>query len=157
MTTANLNSQQVHSSIDRFFAASAQTQLVVLNYVAQKIHRASNTATPSAFFSQTVQIVIKQLQQLPREDRHSALEEILHGVPTRLTEAYGGLDTNMKMAFWYRLANSRRDEALLSPSALTGWNQEQHILLSDLETRDSNELVSFLRQAVAESQAVEIV
>jgi hypothetical protein len=45
----------------------------------------------------------------------------------------------------------------LSPSALTGWNQEQHMLLSDLETRDSNELVSFLRQAVAESQAVEIV
>jgi len=155
MKTANLNSRQVNSSIDRFFAASAQTQLVALNYVAQKIHRASNTATPSAFFSQTVQIVIKQLQQLPREDRHLALEEILHGVPTRLSEAYGGLDTNMKMAFWYRLANSCRDEALL-PNALTGWNQDQHLLLADLETRDSNELVTFLRQAVTESQAVAI-
>ena len=158
MTTANLNSpqtQQIDFS-DRFFAASAQTQLVVLNYLSQKSHRAANPATPSAFFSQKVQLVIRQLQQLSREDRCAALEEILHGVPTRLAEAYSDLDSNMRMAFWYRLANSRRDESLLAPTTLTGWNQEQHILLSDLETRDSNELVTFLRQAVEVHQSVAI-
>ncbi|RZM74863.1 orange carotenoid protein N-terminal domain-containing protein [Leptolyngbya iicbica] len=156
MKTINLTSHQIDNSIDRFFAASAHTQLVILNYLAQKIHRASNTATPSAFFSQKVQIMIQQLHQLPREDRHLALEEILHGVPTRLTEAYSDLDTNMRMAFWYRLANSRRDESLLSPKALTAWNQEQHMLLSDLETRDSNELVTFLRQAVTDREVMAI-
>jgi hypothetical protein len=155
MTTANLNST-VDRSVDQFFSASAQTQLVVLNYLAQKIHRASNSAALGAFFSQKVQNVIKQLQQLPREDRYSALEEILHGGPTRLTEAYGELDTNMRMAFWYRLANSRRGESVLSPGSLTSWSQEQHNLLSELETRDSNELVTFLRQAVSHDQSAAI-
>ncbi len=156
MTTAKFKNSPIESSVDRFFSANAQTRLVVLNYLVQRLHRASNTATPSAFFSQKVQTVIKQLQQLPREDRSSALEEILHGVPTRLTEVYGDLDTNMRMAFWYRLGNSRRDESLLSSSELAGWNQEQHTLLSDLEARDSNELVTFLRQAVTERQPVAI-
>ncbi|MEM1280431.1 MAG: orange carotenoid protein N-terminal domain-containing protein [Cyanobacteria bacterium P01_D01_bin.6] len=155
MTTANLNSQ-IDRSIDRFFNASAQTRLVILHYLAQRIHRASNSATPSAFFSQRVQTVIKQLQQLPREDRHSALEEILYGMPTRLAEAYGELDTNMRMAFWYRLANSRRNDSLLAHGALTSWNQEQHLLLADLETRDSNELITFLRDAVADEQPAAI-
>lgn len=148
MTTANLNSP-TYSSVDNFFRASAPTQVVVLHYLAQRIHRASNSAKPSAFFSQKVQIVIKQLQQLPRADRHHALEEILHGVPTRLSEAYGELDTNMRMAFWYRLANSSREDSLLAYNSLSGWNQEQHLLLSDLEARDSNELITFLRDAVA--------
>jgi len=127
-----------------------------LHYLAQKIHRASNTATPSAFFSQKVQTVIKQLQQLPRAGRHQALEEILHGTPTRLAEAYGELDTNMRMAFWYRLANSHRGEALLANQALTRWSQEQHLLLSDLETRDCNELITFLREAVTDRSVAAI-
>lgn len=155
MTTANLNSQ-IERPIDRFSQASAQTQLVILHYLAQRIYRASNAATPSALFSQRVQTVIKQLQQLPREDRCSALEEILHGMPTRLTEAYEELDTNMKMAFWYRLANSRRDDSLLAHGALTSWSPEQHGLLADLETRDSNELITFLRDALATEQSAAI-
>ncbi|MEM6715576.1 MAG: orange carotenoid protein N-terminal domain-containing protein, partial [Cyanobacteria bacterium P01_C01_bin.147] len=87
---------------------------------------------------------------------HSALEEILYGMPTRLAEAYGELDTNMRMAFWYRLANSRRNDSLLAHGALTSWNQEQHLLLADLETRDSNELITFLRDAVADEQPAAI-
>jgi len=155
MTTLNLHPQLNHT-INQFLDASAETQLVILHYLAQKIHRASNTATPSAFFSQTVQIVIKQLQQLPRAERHQALEEILHGTPTRLAEAYDELDTNMRMAFWYRLAKSRREEALLANHALTRWSPEQHWLLSDLETRDCNELITFLREVVTDRTVVAI-
>lgn len=147
MTTLNLNSQ-LHYSINQFSRASAQTQIVILHYLAQRIHRASNAATPSAFFSQKVHTVLKQLQQLPRVERRQALEEILHGTPTRLTEAYGELDANMRMAFWYRLANSHREEMLLAHQPLSHWNQEQHSLLSDLESRDCNELIAFLREAV---------
>jgi hypothetical protein len=155
MTTLNLN-PQLHHAIDQFSRASAQTQLVILHYLAQKIHRASHSATPSAFFSQKVHTVLKQLQQLPRAERHYALEEILHGSPTRLAEAYSELDTNMRMAFWYRLANGHREEMLLAHQPLSHWSQEQHLLLSDLETRDCNELITFLREAVAAKQIVAI-
>jgi len=148
MTTLAFKSQ-LHRSIEQFSQAGAQTKLVILHYLAQKLYRASDSATPSAFFSQKVQTVLKQLQQLPRADRHEALEEILHGIPTRLTEAYGELDTNMRMAFWYRLANNHRGDALLANQPLPSWNQEQHSLLSALEACDCNELITFLRAAVA--------
>ena len=149
MSTAHLTADS-ESITTKFFAASAQTQLVVLHYLAQKIHRTAQSATPSAFFSQKVQGVLKQIQQLPKEERHEALEEILHGVPTRLTEAYADLDDNMRMAFWYRLANSRRGDALLANNSVTAWNQEQHVLLTDLDRRESNELLHFMREAVAD-------
>ena len=148
MTTANLTSAHESASA-QFSKASAQTQIVVLHYLAQKIRRASKSATPGAFFSQKVQTVLKQIQQMPKGDRHEALQEILRGSPTRLTEVYGELDTNMRMAFWYRLANAQPDEVLLCQSALDTWSKEQHALLVDLSNRESNELVSFLREAVA--------
>ncbi|MEM1310868.1 MAG: orange carotenoid protein N-terminal domain-containing protein [Cyanobacteria bacterium P01_C01_bin.70] len=155
MTTLNL-APELNTSVNQFVKAGAHTQLVILNYLAQKIHRASNTATPSAFFSQRVHTVLKQLQQLPRGERYQALEDILQEVPTRLTEAYEELDTNMRMAFWYRLANSSQGEALLARTQLSAWNQEQHWLLSDLDARDSNELITFLRRAVENENAAAI-
>jgi len=148
MTTANLTSN-LDSTVARFHRASADVQLVILHCLAKKLHQASTKTTPSAYFSQKVQAVIKQLQQLPRPERHHALEEILTGVPTRLTEAYEELDTNMRMAFWYRLANGRRDESLLPGSSLQS-TSDPGDLLAELESRDSNELVSFLRDAVSE-------
>lgn len=147
MSSVNLTSN-LDGTVNRFFQANAQTRLVALYYVSQKIHRASKTATPGAFFSQKVQSVLKQIQQLPREERHEALEEILNRTPTRFTDAYAELDHNMRMAFWYRLANHRQRDALLSHTYVSTWNQEQHLLLADLETRDSNELMNFLRAAV---------
>jgi ABC-type transporter Mla subunit MlaD len=147
MAAVNLASN-LETTATQFHQASAQTQLVILYYIAKRIHQTSQMATPSAFFSQKVQEVLKQIQQLPKGDRHEALEEILHGVPTRLTEAYEGLDANMRMAFWYRLANSRRGDALLPSSYYLRNSQEQETLLSDLDSRDSNELVTFMRAAV---------
>jgi len=147
MAAVNLASN-LGTTANQFHQASAQTKLVILHYIAKRIHQTSQMATPSAFFSQKVQEVLQQIQQLPKGDRHEALEEILHGVPTRLTEAYEGLDANMRMAFWYRLANSRRGDVLLPSSYYLRNSQEQETLLSDLDSRDSNELVTFMRAAV---------
>lgn len=146
-TTVTSNIESIGA---RFQQASASTKLVVLHYLAKQVYQASKTATPGAFFSQQVQGVLKQVQQLPREERQGALEEILTDVPTRLTEAYEALDTNMKMAFWYRLFNVRRGAALLPKSHLNVTTSEQENLIAGLNSRDSNELVSFLREAVSD-------
>ena len=134
----------------QFKRANAHTRLVVLHYLAKQLHKASKTAKPGAFFSQKVQGVIKQVQQLPREERQEALQEVLTGAPTRLTEVYEELDTNMRMAFWYRLANGRRGDILIPKTISHEVGDNQETLLSDLASRDSNELVSFLREAVTD-------
>lgn len=151
MAAANLQTNLenvLESSHFDFHQLEARTKLVVLHYLAQKIHRASKAATPSALFSQKVHNVLKQMQQLSHEERYDALEEILRGSPTRLTEAYDELDTNMRMAFWYRLVNSRRDGVLSARPYAGALSSEQEMLLSELESRDSNELVTLLREAV---------
>lgn len=147
MITANLTSH-LEDTITRFHHSRAQTRLVVLYYLAKKIHATSKKTTPSAFFSQKVHSVLQQIQQIPKEERVEALQEILQGAPTRLVEAYNELDANMRTAFWYRLANDRREGALLPSSLPSSSSYEQEQLLSDLESRDSNELVAFLREAV---------
>lgn len=152
MITANLTSN-FENATARFHQASAQTQLAVLRYLVQKIHKASKTATPSALFSQKVHGVLQQVQQLPKEERLEALAEILKGAPTRLAEVYEGLDTNMRMAFWYRLVNRYQEAVLLPVLHATPLHPEQERLLMDLESRDSNELVAFLRDVLADGPA----
>jgi hypothetical protein len=153
MATVNLvsNLEQV---AHQFHQARAQTQLVVLHDIIQKIHRISKMATPSAFFSQKVQEVLKSLHQVPKGDRQQALEEILHGSPTRLTEAYDQLDTNMRMAFWYRLVNGRHENSWRLATHADANSRELAALLSEIDALDSNELVSLLRLVVAASESV---
>lgn len=153
MATETLTLSPENVSI-QFQQASAQTKLLVLYYLAKQLREASAKTTPSAFFSQKVQGMLKQLQQLPQEERGEALHEILSGVPTRLSEAYEALDTNMKMAFWYRLANGRRGEARLLQPTVDESSFEQEILLKDLANRDSNELVSCLRDIVSGNELI---
>ncbi len=147
MTAANLEFNLDQATI-QFRQARADTQLMVLYSLVQRLHRVSRTATPTAFFSQKVQAVLKQLQQLPRPERHQALEEILMGVPTRLTEAYEDLDINMRMAFWYRLVNGEQGDTMLPQPQSPAMAEERRQLLAALEQRDSNELVALLREAV---------
>ncbi len=138
----------VEKSALLFQQATPPERIAILHFLAKKIHQASKTARPGAFFSQKVHAVLGQFRQLPREDRYAALQEILAGEPTRLSEAYASLDTNMRMAFWYQLVNDPKGNGL-SPMA-SGQTIEMldRSLLADLEHRDSNELVSFLREAV---------
>ena len=151
MATVNLL-PDLATTTAQFHQAAASTQLAVLYYLARKIHQTSTVTTPSAFFSQRVHEVLRLIRQLPKNERREALEDILHGGTTRLTEVYGRLDANMRMAFWYRLANSPQAEALL-PLSLTNCQTtpEHERLLADLEARDSNELVSILWAVVAAS------
>ena len=147
MATANIT-VDLGQTVARFQQVNPQTRLAILYYLAKKIHQASQTTNPSAFLSQKVHTILKQLQQLPREDRQAALQEMLSGEPTRLTEAYEMLDTNMRMAFWYQIVNSRKGDAILLAANFEATDVLERSLLTDLESRDSNELVSLLREAV---------
>jgi hypothetical protein len=147
MPTIHLRSNPVCPTV-RFQQADAKTQLATLCYLARRIYQTSNTTTPRAFFSQRVHEVLKFIQQLPKQDRCAALEDILSGVPTRLAEAYDDLDVNMRMAFWYRLANSQTCEPLRLILPTSDHTSECKQLLADLETCDANELVSIMWNAV---------
>lgn len=134
----------------QFSQADIDTRLSVLWFLSKRLYQTSKTAAPVALFSQVVQGLIQQVDQLSREDRIDALREIVAGSNTRLSEAYSDLNANMKLAFWYRLANN---------SFLSNLNLEKAVqvrdrglcdrLLNDLAERDFNELANFLHRAVS--------
>ena len=137
----------IQSAVDRFQRADTDTQIVILWCLSQQLHQDAARTTPAVFLSQLVQGLIRQVLQVPQSERLEALREIIAGANTRLSEAYDHLNPNMKLAFWYRLANSKR---LQLPAPLTKVSRAELAggLLKDLAAWDSNELVGFFHRVV---------
>lgn len=146
MTTATLT-RPVRNAIRQFQAIDPEGQLRVLWFLSQQLYRAAATTAPAACFSQRVQRLIDQLSQVPQSDRLMVLQEIVSGANTRLAEAYDALSANMRLAFWYRLANSLDFRGVPALSPAPGQTASEG-LLADLSERDYNELVSFFETAV---------
>ena len=138
------------NTVAQFQESSAGTRLSVLRYLTKRISGIAGTEVPSAFFSQRVQKLLKEIQQIPKEDRYEAVLDMLSGTPTRLAEAYKNLDTNMKVAFWYRLTSDRSGNMILPKMQSAETNGEQEDLMTDIEKFDFDSLVFFLNQAIQE-------
>ena len=151
MNTLGLNFDIKQANV-QFKQSNAETKLFVLLGSAKQLYEDNRATTSGALFSQKVQCILKELQQIPKNERQEALQEIVTGAQTRLTEAYEKLDTNMKMVFWYRLTDNLQGNSLLSKPFSQNLISNQERLLSELVTRDSNELLSFLRAAVETDQ-----
>ncbi len=138
-----------HDPTDWFKQGSADLRLATLDFLAQHLHQASTQTLPTAFFSQVVQQVIRQVEQVPQDEKAEVLRDMVSGEDTRLAEAYDDLDLNMKLAFWYRLVNttSLMASVVQTIHASHQWTVETH--LRELAKRDINELVQVFNAAVA--------
>jgi hypothetical protein len=104
-----------------------------------------------ALFSQAVQQLISQMQQVDSHDQVAILRDIVAGADTRFSQAYQALNTNMKLAFWHRIVH-------LIPSGrlpLDAFQQSDHngsaatqTLLTRIDAMGLNERLHFLRRVV---------
>lgn len=134
--------QTFEATIAQFRGMTPDNQLGILWMIYDHLGHAIASVTPVAKFSQVVNSLIRQLHQLNRHERFQALRDIVMGTPTRFSEAYSELDINMKLAFWYRLANDPNG-APRYPLSL-----EAHPILHALDGMDLNQQLYFLRQIV---------
>ena len=134
---------------ERFEQADTDTRLALLWMMAKRLRQVSATAAPAAAFSQVVQGLIRQLHQVQREEQLDVLREMITGDNTRLAEAYGALDANMRLAFWYRLVNSKESYGVAAQVNAVGTAEQLAPALADLNRRDSNELFGLFKRAVA--------
>ncbi|ASC70587.1 Orange carotenoid-binding protein [Halomicronema hongdechloris C2206] len=135
--------QTFEQTIAQFRAMTAESQLGILWLIYDRLGHAIASATPVAKFSQVVHSLIRQLHQLSRHERFQALRDIVVGSPTRFSEAYTGLDTNMKLAFWYCLAHDPGGTPRYPLPLL-----EADPILQALDSMDLNQQIYFLRRAV---------
>ncbi len=133
-----------------FHTADPDTRLVMVWAMAKQLHKAHRTTAPAAIFSQMVHQLVQQVHQVRREERLEVLRDMMGEGNTRLGEAYGHLDRNMKLAFWYRLVNNKSHRNLSEQLRQLGEDRQLEGLLADLYQRDFNELVRLFNRTVGE-------
>lgn len=132
-----------------FHQASPDCQIVALWETYHTLGHAFGTVAPLALFSQAVQHLVQQVQQMPPEEQLEICRDILGYTDTRFAHAYRDLNPNMKLAFWHRLFQRGRN--LPWDAVLQRANEQPDIyrLRARLDTMGLNERLHFLRQVVA--------
>lgn len=147
MTAIDLRTLQFDCTLAAFGAASIDCQLAIIWHTYRTMGQAIADAAPVALFSQGVQRLINQFQQVNRGDRLDVLRDILAGEQTRFSEEYEGLNLNMKLAFWHRLTHAVAVDAVPSFSACSH-RAEIQTLLRQLDSMGLNERLHFLRRVL---------
>lgn len=152
MTVTDFRSPELRFSTEEtvrlFRQAPLDCQLATLWQVYKTLGQAFGTVAPLALFSQAVQQLVQQVQQMSREEQLDVCRELLGHADTRFTHAYQHLSLNMKLAFWHRLFY--RGQHLPWDALVNEANQQAdtRLLKSRLDTMGLNERIHFLRQVV---------
>lgn len=154
MTVANVRSQDLRvfaeeDAVRLFRQAPADCQLVTLWQTYDTLGQAFGTVAPLALFSQAVQQLVQQVQQMSPEDQVHICRDILGHADTRFTQAYQSLNPNMKLAFWHRLFSRGRKLPWDAVVRQANQQADTYLLRSRLATMGLNERLHFLRQVVA--------
>ncbi|QQE65032.1 hypothetical protein GFS31_17170 [Leptolyngbya sp. BL0902] len=153
MTIANVRAQELRFSVEDtvglFRQAPTDCQLVTLWQAYDTMGQAFGSVAPLALFSQAVQQLVQQVQQVSREEQIDICRDILGHADTRFTHAYQALNPNMKLAFWHRLFNRGRNLPWEAVVQRANRQADTYLLRSRLSGMGLNERIHFLRQAIA--------
>lgn len=138
---------QFEQAVQAFESADLDCRLAILWQTYNTLGQAFAAIAPVALFSQAVQQLISQIQQVDRQDQISVLRDILAGADTRFTQAYHTLNANMKLAFWHRLFHLMPASRLPLTACQDGAASTQ-ALLTRLDAMGLNERLHFLRRVV---------
>jgi hypothetical protein len=147
MTAVNIY-LQFEQAIEAFESAELDCRLAILWQTYETLGQAFAAIAPVALFSQAVQQLISQIQQVEGRDQVSILHDILAGADTRFADAYRTLNINMKLAFWHRLFYLMPASRIPLATCQKGADSTQ-VLLARLATMGLNERLHFLRRVVA--------
>lgn len=147
MTAVNIP-LQFEQTIQAFESAEVDCRLAVIWQTYETLGQAFAAIAPVALFSQAVQHLIRQVQQVDSADQVAILRDILAGADTRFGHAYHALNINMKLAFWHRLVHLIPPGRLPLDACQRG-NASTQALLARIDAMGLNERLHFLRRVVA--------
>lgn len=138
---------QFEQAVQSFELVDVDCKIAVLWQIYDTLGQAFAAIAPVALFSQAVQQLLSQIQQVDRDDQSAIVRDILAGADTRFTQAYQALNMNMKLAFWHRLF-SLIPASRLPLTACRDGSATTQALIARIDTMGLNERLHFLRRAV---------
>jgi Orange carotenoid protein, N-terminal len=139
---------QFEQAVQSFESVDVDCKIAVLWQIYDTLGQAFAAIAPVALFSQAVQQLLGQIQQVDRDDQTAILRDILAGADTRFTQAYQALNVNMKLAFWHRLFSLMPTNRLPLTACRDG-SVTTKALLARVNTMGLNERLHFLRRVVS--------
>jgi hypothetical protein len=148
MTAIDIRSQYDRAVL-AFKAADVDCQLAMLWQIHATLGQAFASVAPVALYSQSVQHLLKQLEQVNRDERLHILRDILAGEYTRFTEEYRALNINMRMAFWHRVASKMSLDSLPTAAVCNRTSGPGRELLHYVDSMGLNERLHYLRRVLS--------
>lgn len=144
-------------NIDRFLSAyqnlSTDEKLALLWYVYTKMGSSITPAAPGAASDEIADNLFKQVKELSFEEQLNVQREILEGKDTLISREYGSLSQNTKLYFWYRLAEGMEAGTIVPVPDDYQPTGAVTQLLSEIESMEFNQQITFLRDAVVDAGA----
>jgi hypothetical protein len=147
MTAVDIRSQYDRAAV-AFHAADVDCQLAMLWQIYTTLGQAFASIAPVALYSQAVQHLIKQLEQVNRAERLNILRDILSGEYTRFTEEYKALNINMRLAFWHRVTNNLSFDRLPTAAVCDRTSGPDRELMHYVDSMGLNERLNYLRRVL---------
>jgi hypothetical protein len=135
-------------SVAAFKSLPVDDQLAALALIYTEVAGSITPATLKTTSTEVSAGFVTQIEQMSHQEQLLALRDLLTGAGSSpLTLEYQSLDTNLRLAMWYRLAQGLGNTVAAIPSNYTV-SSEVADFLNSLKSMDFEDLVSFLSRVV---------
>lgn len=152
MTVVDITIPVDYTSVDfaaeTFKKVSTDDQLLLLWRLYEILGDSIITSAPVAIFSQVTNHLFNQIKQVRRGDQIQVMRDLVSGANTRVCHEYGSLNANMKLAFWYKLAQGVRSGSLQGLPTTYRLGSEASLLLHGVESMGFNQQLMFLHKII---------
>ena len=152
MNTA-ASDQNVSRALSSYGNLSTDDKLALLWYVYTKMGTSVTPAAPGAAADEIAGGLFNQVKELSFDEQLDVQRKIIENQDSLISREYGSLSENTKLYFWYRLAQGM--EAGTIVPVPDGYKPSGSVseLLSQVESMEFEQQITFLRDAVIEAGA----
>jgi hypothetical protein len=145
--------QNLSSALSGYQSLSTDEKLAFLWYVYEKMGTSVTPAAPGAASDEIAEGLYNQVKELSFPEQLDVQRQIIEGQNSVISREYGSLSKNTKLYFWYRLAQGM-DEGTIIPVP-DDYKPSGTVtqLLSQIESLDFEQQITFLRKAVIDAGA----
>lgn len=140
--------QNISSALAAYGNLSTDEKLALLWYVYTKMGTSVTPAAPGAAADEIVEGLFNQVKELSHEEQLDVQRKIIESQDGLIAREYGSLSENSKLYFWYRLAQGMEAGTIIPMPDNYQPSGGVNNLLSQVESMEFNQQITFLRDAV---------
>jgi hypothetical protein len=137
--------EPTRKALESFEKLGTDEKLALLYYAYEKMGDSITPAAPTATDPELAPLLMGDFYNLSKEDQLNIMRDIVNGVDTDYSRAYGALKENNQLMVWYAWAQGMGDTVVDVPGDYQA-SQAINDVLGSVEGLDFEEQISLLRE-----------